>query len=527
MLRGARWRRNSVAHHSGPHQPDDTVWGYPDHQDQVHNLKTKPLFVLLILTFAALFIHGYHPWAEDAEIYLPGVEKILNPALFPFNAQFFQSHAHLTLFPNLIATSIRITHLPLVWAIFLWHLLSIFLFLYAAWELMRRCFASNAARWCGVALLTALFTMPVAGTALYIIDQYLNPRNLTAFAGLLAIAKVLDKKYVQAGLLLVFAAAIHPLMAVFVVFYSALLLALEKWVPETSAPRQAVGGLLPLGLALPFGIGNTSQAYHQVAVSHNYHYLVRWEWYELLGALAPFAILWWFSRMARQRGWRNIDPMCRALIVFEAVNLAGALVLSLPAFESLARLQPMRSLYLVYVLMILFGGGFLGEFVLKNHVWRWALLFVPLCAGMFMAQRQLFPASAHVEWPWAAPKNAWVQAFVWVRGNTPEGAIFALDPHHMELSGEDQNGFRAIAQRSMLADETKDSGAVTMFPPNAEVWLQQTQAEKGWKTFQAADFERLHRDFGVTWVVLQQPGVAALECPYENAAVRVCRIAMR
>jgi len=75
------------------------------------------------MTAAALFIHGYHPWAEDGAIYLPGVEKILHPRLFPFNAQFFESHAHLTFFPNLIAASVRLTHLPLLYALFFWHLI--------------------------------------------------------------------------------------------------------------------------------------------------------------------------------------------------------------------------------------------------------------------------------------------------------------------------------------------------------------------------------------------------------------------
>ena len=37
-------------------------------------------------------MHGYHPWAEDAAIYIPGVEKLLNPKLFPFNSQFFELH---------------------------------------------------------------------------------------------------------------------------------------------------------------------------------------------------------------------------------------------------------------------------------------------------------------------------------------------------------------------------------------------------------------------------------------------------
>ena len=184
----------------------------------------------------------------------------------------------------------------------------------------------------------------------------------------------------------------------------------------------------------------------------------------------------------------------------------------------------MRSLYLLYVLFFLFAGGLLGEYVLKNRVWRWVAIFVPLCAGMFWAQLVLFPASAHIEWPGAAPKNPWVQAFEWIRTNTPDNAIFALDPFYMEIPGEDENGFSAIAQRSMLADAVKDSGAASMFPPIADEWLTQVQAQKNWKTFQVSDFRRLQAQYRVNWVVLQQPGVAGLDCPYRNHAVMVCRL---
>src|SRR3954451_9111668 len=59
------------------------------------------------ITPLAVLIHGYHPTAEDAEIYLPGILKLVHPSLFPRNAAFFQSHAGMTLFPNLIADSIR------------------------------------------------------------------------------------------------------------------------------------------------------------------------------------------------------------------------------------------------------------------------------------------------------------------------------------------------------------------------------------------------------------------------------------
>jgi len=45
------------------------------------------------------------------------------------------------------------------------------------------------------------------------------------------------------------------------------------------------------------------------------------------------------------------------------------------------------------------------------------------------------------------------------------------------LPGEDTHGFRAIAQRSMIADAGKDSGAVSMFPPLADEWYQQSKLD--------------------------------------------------
>jgi len=56
-------------------------------------LNRKEFLLLLLITLGALLVHGYHPGAEDAEIYLPGIKKNLNPALYPFGAEFFLSHA--------------------------------------------------------------------------------------------------------------------------------------------------------------------------------------------------------------------------------------------------------------------------------------------------------------------------------------------------------------------------------------------------------------------------------------------------
>jgi len=186
-----------------------------------------------LLTFGAVLVEGYHPFAEDAEIYLPGVEKILHPELYPTGQEFFLSHARMTLFPNLVAFSLRVTHLPMEAGLFLWHLASILFLLLACWQLSGLLFSNEKppharARWGGVCLVAALLTIPVAGTALYIMDQYLNPRNLAAFAGIFMVVQIFQKKYVRALLWLAFAACMHPLMWTFPFSFCVLLLVMER-----------------------------------------------------------------------------------------------------------------------------------------------------------------------------------------------------------------------------------------------------------------------------------------------------------
>jgi hypothetical protein len=103
-------------------------------------------------------------------------------------------------------------------------------------------------------------------------------------------------------------------------------------------------------------------------------------------------------------------------------------------------------------------------------------------------------------------------------------AVFALDPYFMNIDGEDEIGFRCLAERSRLADGVKDNGVVSMFPPLAEPWWAQVQDQSPWKNFQPDDFSRLKHKHGVGWVVVQPPQGADLDCPYQNDTVRVCRL---
>jgi len=207
---------------------------------------------------------------------------------------------------------------------------------------------------------------------------------------------------------------------------------------------------------------------------------------------------------------------------------AAFLTLGIPALEGYTRLQPMRSFHLLYVIFFVLLGGLVGEYGIKTHVWRWVALFVPLAVGMVLLQESTFPASQHVEWPGSNPGwnngNPWMSAFLWIRVHTLKDAVFATDPNYMTRPGEDAHGFRAVAERSVLADYVKDSGAVSLFPRLATEWQRQVGAERGLDRFAPADFQRLVKQYPVTWILTTQPGPPGLVCPYRNSELAVCRM---
>ena len=59
---------------------------------------------------------GYHPGLEDDSIYLAGIKADLNPALFPFNAEFFRIQLQATVFDRFVASFVRWSRLPIDWA---------------------------------------------------------------------------------------------------------------------------------------------------------------------------------------------------------------------------------------------------------------------------------------------------------------------------------------------------------------------------------------------------------------------------
>ncbi|MGA2980861.1 MAG: hypothetical protein ABSD76_14820 [Terriglobales bacterium] len=487
---------------------------------------------LLLLAAFALLVQGYHPGLEDDAFYLAAIKQNLNPSLFPHDADFFRVQFQATVFDKLIAASLRLTHVPLEWGILFWQWSVTFLILWGCWRISRRCFAEVYAQWAAVTLVAVLLTLPVSGTGLSLTDQYLHPRALATALILAAIVAVIapasDGRRLLAGVLLTAAFFVHAIMAAFGASYCLFLMGKPTERTETEQQRTAAWAalLLPLGWVFE----PASDAWRQAAATRPFYFVLRWHWYEWLGVVAPLVLLWWYRALAKRRGsvvavHGVLARVAERLLYFGLFQLAVALIMLLPArLERLRPLEPMRFLHLVYLLFVLLSGGLLGQYVLKKSALRWLVLFVPLSAGMFYAQRQMYPATAHLELPSAASRNNWIEAFRWISRNTPVDSQFALDPRYMELPGEDYHGFRALAERSVLVDEVKDGGMAARVPSLAPRWLREVEAQRGWRSFQRLDFLHLKAEFGVNWVVLTAPGVEGLPCPYRNPQVVVCRV---
>ena len=471
---------------------------------------------------------GYHPGFEDDGIYLSAVKADLNPALYPHDADFVRLQTQATVFVPLMSAIVRLTRIPIAGAELLVQFLCICAILWAACRIVQKLLPEPRAQWASVALFAAMFTLPVSGAAINLVDQHLHPRNLATALILFAIERILSRKPGQTALLLLLAFLMHPIMACFGIsfclFLAVVLTDFRGLRPTSPFARRAV---LILVAAFPpsWIFEPPSPAWRRALETRTYYFLYQWTWYEWLGALGPLVLFWIAYRYAARRRESLLARFSLALVVYGAFQQCIAMLLLAPAaLVRITPLQPMRYLHLEYVFLVLIAGALVGRHLLQRNLWRWALFLLVVNTGMFLSQRALLPASRHLELPGLASRNPWLQAFAWIRQNTPGDAYFALDPAYLALPGEDFHSFRALAERSQLADAIKDSAVVTQVPELASRWADEVDAQSGWNRFGLADFERLQRRFGVDWVLVSDPPPHGLDCRWHNSRLSVCRI---
>lgn len=222
--------------------------------------------------------------------------------------------------------------------------------------------------------------------------------------------------------------------------------------------------------------------------------------------------------------------LCYSSLFAGLLGMATAVLFAQVHFaaHTAARPQPLRLFLPIYaVLPVLLGGTLSSLCSRTKHIARrlalpWIAVLVSAVA-MSVVQRATFPQSPQIEWPGRPNRNPWVEAFVWIREQTPTDALVALDDRYINAPGEDAQSFRALAHRSAVPDFSKDGGSAANFPELAPAWLRGATATA--HLSQLSDAERnlrLH-GYGVGWLVLQRGADTALPCPYQNATVEVCK----
>jgi hypothetical protein len=486
--------------------------------------------VVLMFTLLGFLVMGYHPGIEDDGVYLSAVKADLDPALYPHDSDFFRLQLQATIFDRWMALFVRVTRIPVAWAELLWQFLSLYVILWSALRIAQKLFPERRSPPAGIALLAAMFTLPVAGTALNLADQHLHPRTMATALILLAIDRILQNKRAFAVFLLLLALLVHPIMAVFGIsfcFFLALALNDRFYVGLRSHLSGILNSSNSLSAALPLGwiFEPPTPTWRRALETRTYYFLYQWTWYEWLGTLAPLLLFWLLFRYAAKRRDNLLARFAFALFLYGAFQqLVAMILLAPPALIRITPLQPMRYLHLVYLFLALIGGCLLGRHIPGARMGRGVVFLVAVNGGMFLSQRLMFPSSNHLEFPGREPANPWLQAFTWIRGNTLKDAYFALDPSYLALPGEEYHSFRALAERSQLADAIKDTAVVTQVPQLGPAWAKQVDAQAGWDRFRFADFARLRAEFGVGWVLVSYPPPARLTCIWHNDRLSVCRI---
>jgi hypothetical protein len=285
--------------------------------------------------------------------------------------------------------------------------------------------------------------------------------------------------------------------------------------------RDSFAAAIPLGWIFE----SPTASWHRALETRSYYFLYRWTWYEWLGALGPLLLFWLLWRVALKRGKSKLARFALAVFAYGVVHqIVSMVVLASPALVRLTPMQPMRFLQLIYVFMVLIGGCLLGKYLLRRSALRWAAFLILVNAGMFATQRALFRGSSHLEFSDTRSNNHWLESFAWIRNNTPVDAYFAIDPNYLAAPAEGYHSFRALAERSQLADMVKDPAVVTQVPELGPGWQAQVNATANWHHFDLPDFQRLKTAFGVDWALVSYPAPIGMQCKWHNAALAVCAI---
>ncbi len=471
----------------------------------------------------AFVIHGYHPFAQDASIYVAGIERQLHRSLFIKDATLLDAHGRLSGFPFLMGGAVRLLHLPLDVFLFLAYVLSILAFLTGCFLVATQVFSSRCAAWSAIFLAGCCLTLPAAGTSVLLMDPYVTARSITTPLSLFALLAYFKRSWMQFVVCFVIMFAVHPLMGLYFGCFMGTFAIMEHH-GERAAGALCILGVLFAGAVHHVGTeASTGDAYREAVLSRPYYFLSGWHWYEIVGLVAPLMLM----LIASSRSSRGslAGRLCSTCVFLGTTAMLISLCLVHPEnLNLLVRLQVLRIFHTIYMIGVILAGGYLASCFWDSQ--RWIVVTTCLLAGIgfFLGSVASYPSDPHYQFVVEDEVTPYGQALVWIRGNTPANAHFAIDPDLQKRVNQDEVGFRVVTERSIVTD-TKDEGLASLFPAIAAEWQRRRDSERGLD--RASDLDRTTHllRYGVDWLVLSADATTSFPCPYRNAVLAVCRMA--
>lgn len=515
-------------------------------------LRFKDFFLISVLVILSVFIHGYYFGVIDHHHYLPYLNKLLDPGLYPNDYYFSQPHGLyspfnylLTGFTQLLRTNLAITHL-------VFYLFSLLLLYLSIYQLSRAIYKQKLIGF----LAILLFMLPKWAAQIGYMTHhfYFVSRDLSLALSLLALTGILLKRYRPSAIYLALAVFVNPSIPVPVAIFW--LLSVVKF----SFPRFHL-----FMVASPWI--ETLKQRGTYSFPHLWHWtgwgnLILW-----LSLFTPGYLVFKQKIFAK-----HYQPLLRFLFICVILFIGHSLMALFFPSPWLIQIQLLRSLNFIFVLAILsfataikhlldFGPLWIKLISLLSlaGVFWWgdhltighflAIWLLPICLLLFkptltssrhshltlyLALLLLLTQTLHklvvvkpqinLPYYWHYPNtlinianfDPWLQLQQWALAHTPVEAVFLVPPS--------LEGFRSFSQRGIVGD-AKDGGVTFYSSQYATVWEAKMSALNDYNQFSLQDFNNLKRQYPFDYLVVYQKHLPlSLPVVFQNEKFLVYKI---
>lgn len=453
------------------------------------------VLIILLLSFASIIILPYQFGIEDQAVYIPIIEKGLNPELFKTD-YLVNTHGETTLFFPLIKLLIFI--FKDISAVFLvTYFLTLFLFFLGVYLLSLSLFNNRIT----AILSVLLFFFPkwIGGTGTKTYENYLVPRFLASPLILFSLIALVKNKLVLASLFISLTFLVHPVSGITLYF---IFLALYFFLKPKTNLITVISSVVLL-LIPPFIVYLLAK---QQAIETTKYLIMPNQWLSLamkrdyfvfpqlwkIRSFGSLLIFYFFYLLFIIKEKINKRIFITNIKTNRFLNIIAIVCLLLPIFVILVsqffpltlliQLELARSL-VIFSFIALICWAYLSSQVLRSKLSttvKIITLFILLTSIIWNNNKaEIFD-------------NDWIATQLWVRENTPSDSVFLTNPY--------SKGFRIFSQRTIVG-EYKDGGPLLFSFEYAKQWSKRMDDIKNFDLLTEDDFRKLKQSYNFDYLV--------------------------